>query len=128
MTLELRLVVGDVLDADAELVAPHLDDLVDEQERIAVRQRFMIAMMSTVPSEVGASGVVVSAASVIQFGPWALRAGLEAGSTASTEKSLTVAPAGTRTSAKIAQPRPIEASGPRQARSPIRLFSPMTVS
>ena len=39
MAGELRLVEGDVLDADAGLVAVDLDDLVDQQERIAVRQQ-----------------------------------------------------------------------------------------
>src|SRR5690606_14395074 len=34
---ELRLVHRDVLDADAGIVAIDLDDAVDEQERIAVR-------------------------------------------------------------------------------------------
>ena len=36
---ELRLVGGDVLDADAGFVAVDLDDAVDHQERIAVRQQ-----------------------------------------------------------------------------------------
>ena len=36
----MRLVDRDVLDADAGLVAVDLDDPVDEQKRIAVRQRF----------------------------------------------------------------------------------------
>ncbi len=39
MARELRLVEGDVLDADAGLVAVDLDDPVDEQKRIAVRQQ-----------------------------------------------------------------------------------------
>ena len=39
MAEELRLVGGDVLDADAVFVAADLDDAVDQQERIAVRQR-----------------------------------------------------------------------------------------
>ena len=38
MALEVRLVGGDVLDPDAIFVAAGLDDPVDEQERIAVRQ------------------------------------------------------------------------------------------
>ena len=38
MARELRLVEGDVLDADAGLVAVDLDDLVDQEEGIAVRQ------------------------------------------------------------------------------------------
>src|SRR6185295_9144478 len=38
VSLELRLVAGDVLDADRELVAAHLHDAIDHQERIAVRQ------------------------------------------------------------------------------------------
>ena len=37
--MELRLVEGDVLDADRRLVAVDLDDAVDHQERIAVRQQ-----------------------------------------------------------------------------------------
>ena len=39
MAIELRLVERDVLDADAAFVATHLDDLVDEQEGIAVRKK-----------------------------------------------------------------------------------------
>ena len=39
MAEELRLVGGDVLDADAVLVAADFDDAVDQQERIAVRKR-----------------------------------------------------------------------------------------
>ena len=40
MTLELRLVEGHVLDADAGFVAADVDDPVDQQKRIAMRQRF----------------------------------------------------------------------------------------
>ena len=39
MPLEVRLVDGDVLDADAGFVAVDVADPVDHQERIAVRQR-----------------------------------------------------------------------------------------
>ena len=39
MAEELRLVGGDVLDADAVFVAADFDDAVDQQERIAVRKR-----------------------------------------------------------------------------------------
>ena len=39
MAGELRLVEGDVLDADAGFVAVDLDDLVDQQKRIAMRQQ-----------------------------------------------------------------------------------------
>ena len=38
MALELRLVGGDVLDPDAIFVAARLDDAIDEQKRIAMRQ------------------------------------------------------------------------------------------
>jgi hypothetical protein len=38
MTLEMRLVEGHVLDADAVFVAAGLDDAIDEQKGIAVRQ------------------------------------------------------------------------------------------
>ena len=38
MALEIRLVDGDVLDAGARLLAIHVDDPVDQQEGIAVRQ------------------------------------------------------------------------------------------
>src|SRR5690606_27175543 len=37
---EERLVYGDVLDADGRNVGIHLDDPVDHQERITVRQKF----------------------------------------------------------------------------------------
>ena len=40
MTLELRLVEGDVLDADARHVVPRLDDPVDQKKGIAMRQGF----------------------------------------------------------------------------------------
>jgi hypothetical protein len=40
MAGELRLVEGDVLDADAGIVAVDLDDPVDQEERVAVRQQF----------------------------------------------------------------------------------------
>src|SRR5581483_9266723 len=40
MTEELRLVDGDILDADGALVPDHFDDAVDHQKRIAVRQQF----------------------------------------------------------------------------------------
>src|SRR3984957_10424739 len=39
MTLECRLVEGDVLDADAGVIAPDIDDAVDQQHRIAMRER-----------------------------------------------------------------------------------------
>src|SRR5882672_7277354 len=39
MPHELRLVDRDVLDSDAALVATDIDDAVDHQKRIAVRQR-----------------------------------------------------------------------------------------
>src|SRR5205085_3568587 len=37
--LKLRLVEGHVLDTDRELVAAHLHDAIDHQERIAMRKR-----------------------------------------------------------------------------------------
>src|SRR5580704_17537977 len=43
MPLELRLVDADILDADAEFVAPRLDHAVDHQKWIAVRQGFQQA-------------------------------------------------------------------------------------
>jgi hypothetical protein len=39
MAHEMRLVDSDILDADAELIAPNVAYPVDHQERIAVRQR-----------------------------------------------------------------------------------------
>src|SRR5215204_727655 len=39
MTHELRLVDGDVLDADTALVAANLDDPVYQQERVAMREQ-----------------------------------------------------------------------------------------
>ena len=39
MTLEIRLVGGDVLDADGRAVAVHVDDAVDQEKRIAMRQK-----------------------------------------------------------------------------------------
>ena len=39
MTLKLRFVGGDVLDADAEFVAARRDDPIDQQEGIAMRQK-----------------------------------------------------------------------------------------
>ena len=44
MAHELRLVDGDVLDADAVFVAARLDDAVDEQERIAMRKHLQEAL------------------------------------------------------------------------------------
>jgi hypothetical protein len=35
----MRLVDGNVLDADAAVVIVHFDDLVDQQERVPVRQQ-----------------------------------------------------------------------------------------
>ncbi len=46
MALELRLVDADVLDANAEFVAARLDDAIDQQERIAMRQIFQELQMS----------------------------------------------------------------------------------
>ena len=40
MSLKLRLVDGHVLDADAAFVAADVDDAVDQQKRIAMRQHF----------------------------------------------------------------------------------------
>src|SRR5829696_570680 len=39
MTHEMRLVDGDVLDADTALVAANLDDPIYQQERVAVREQ-----------------------------------------------------------------------------------------
>ena len=39
MTLKLRFVGGDVLDADAEFVSLRADDPIDQQEGIAMRQK-----------------------------------------------------------------------------------------
>src|SRR5271156_2843574 len=39
MAEEMRLVEGDILDADAMLVAAHVDDTVDHEKRVAVRQQ-----------------------------------------------------------------------------------------
>ena len=39
MALKLRLVGGDVLDADAEFVASRRDDPIDQQKGIAMRQK-----------------------------------------------------------------------------------------
>ena len=43
MSLELRLIDADILDADAGFLAPRLDHPVDHQKRIAVRQGFQQA-------------------------------------------------------------------------------------
>ena len=62
MAHELRLVEGDVLDADAGAVAVDLDDAVDEQERIAVRQQLHDAAGCRRDSKlVGASVIRASA-------------------------------------------------------------------
>src|SRR3954466_14728998 len=39
MTLKLRLVEGNIFDADPALVSTNINDPVDHQERIAMRQR-----------------------------------------------------------------------------------------
>ena len=39
MADEMRLVGRDVLDADAALIALHVDDAVDHQKRISMRKR-----------------------------------------------------------------------------------------
>ena len=39
MAEELRFVGGNVLDADRVVVAAHLDDAIDHEERIAMRQQ-----------------------------------------------------------------------------------------
>src|SRR5690606_37374635 len=44
MSLEMRLVERDVLDADAAVVTVHLDDAVDEKKRIAMRQELQNAL------------------------------------------------------------------------------------
>ncbi len=41
MSLEMRFVDGDVLDADNALQPLHFDNGVDEQKRIAMRQYFL---------------------------------------------------------------------------------------
>ena len=46
MALELRLVGGDVLDADAEFVAARADDAIDEQKGITMRQQRSSLWMS----------------------------------------------------------------------------------
>ena len=46
MALEMRLVDGDVLDADAVLVSPRFDDPVDQKKRIAMRQSVRSLWMS----------------------------------------------------------------------------------
>ena len=51
MAREMRLVEGDVLDADGRLVAVDIDDPVDQQERIAMRQQLPASrLMSSVSS------------------------------------------------------------------------------
>ena len=59
MPLEERLVDGDVLDADGALVAVHVDDAIDHQERIAMRQQLHHA------PDIGRAELLVVPASVI---------------------------------------------------------------
>ena len=60
MAEELRFVEGHVLDADRVLVAAHVDDAIDHEERIAMRQRLEDVLMSAASSVVAASFIEIS--------------------------------------------------------------------